>query len=73
MPAPVTIGITPVLANQLASPVFVTELEDYFAQRLKTCEEAEASLTTTGDQHLIPLARYWRRHLQELARALPIV
>ncbi len=66
VPAPLTIGITPVLANQLESPVFVTELEDYFAQRLKTCEESEASLTTTGDQHLIPLARYWRRHLQEL-------
>ncbi len=60
---PLTIGITPILANQLESPVFVTELEAYFAQRVKTCDESEASLSTTGDAHLIPLARYWRSHL----------
>jgi 1,4-alpha-glucan branching enzyme len=34
VPAPVTIGFTPVLANQLASPVFVTEMERFFEQRL---------------------------------------
>lgn len=66
VPAPMTIGITPILANQLESPLFVTELETYFTQRLKTCDEAVASLTSTGDQHLIPLARYWRQHLEGL-------
>jgi 1,4-alpha-glucan branching enzyme len=66
VPAPITLGITPVLANQLESPVFVTELEAYFAQRLSTCEEAEQSLGSTGDQHLMPLARYWRDHLYGL-------
>jgi len=49
VPAPVTLGITPILANQLASPVFVEELEAYFAQRLASCDEAAASLTSTGD------------------------
>jgi 1,4-alpha-glucan branching enzyme len=61
--APLTIGITPILANQLESPVFVTELEAYFTQRLKTCDEAETSLATTGDDHLLPLARHWKSHL----------
>ncbi len=69
VPAPVTLGITPILANQLASPVFVEELEAYFAQRLASCDEAAASLASTGDQHLIPLADFWRERLTRL-RAL---
>ena len=43
-PAPVTIGFTPVLANQLASPAFVREMEAFFEQRLKACAEAPTSL-----------------------------
>jgi 1,4-alpha-glucan branching enzyme len=65
---PLTIGITPVLANQLASPVYRDEQEAYFAQRLKTCAEAAESLSGTGDEHLLPLARYWEQHLLELQR-----
>ena len=42
--APVTIGFTPILANQLEHPTFVTELEAYFDQRLGFCDEAPASL-----------------------------
>lgn len=63
---PLTIGITPILANQLSSPVFRDEQEAYFAQRLKTCAEAEASLASTGDSHLLPLAKYWEQHLRDL-------
>jgi 1,4-alpha-glucan branching enzyme len=66
VPTPLTIGITPILANQLASPVFRDEQEAYFAQRLATCAEAAESLATTGDRHLLPLAGYWERHLLEL-------
>ncbi len=61
--SPLTIGITPVLANQLASPDFVTELEAYFTQRMETCAEAETSLAETGDEHLLPIAHFWRSHL----------
>ena len=66
VPAPITLGITPVLANQLESPVFASELEAYFDQRLATCDEAEASLTATGDAHLIPLAHFWKSQLSGL-------
>jgi 1,4-alpha-glucan branching enzyme len=69
VPAPVTIGITPVLANQLASPVFERELEAFFEQRLAACAEAPASLATTGDQALLPLVDFWRGRLERL-RAL---
>jgi len=64
--APVTIGFTPVLANQLASPVFVRELEAFFSQRLTACDEAPSSLASTGDQALLPLVGYWRSRLTRL-------
>ncbi|MEP6688581.1 MAG: 1,4-alpha-glucan branching protein domain-containing protein [Gemmatimonadales bacterium] len=67
-PAPVTIGFTPVLANQLASPVFVREMEAFFEQRLVACTEAPASLAKTGEQHLLPLVEYWRARLLRLRR-----
>ena len=64
--APVTIGFTPILANQLASDAFRGELELYFEQRLAHCDEAPASLRETGDTHLIPLVDYWRNRLTRL-------
>jgi len=64
--APVTLGITPVLANQLNSPLFVTEMEAFFEQRLEACEEAPASLATTQDEELLPLVDFWRENLLRL-------
>jgi 1,4-alpha-glucan branching enzyme len=66
IPAPVTLGVTPVLANQLASPDFRSELEAFFEQRLEACREAPASLASTGDEHLLPLVTYWTDHLTTL-------
>jgi 1,4-alpha-glucan branching enzyme len=66
IPSPVTIGFTPVLANQLASPLFVAEMEAFFEQRLKACDEAPASLASTGDDHLLPLVGFWRTRLARL-------
>lgn len=64
--APVTIGFTPILANQLEHPTFAKELEDYFEQRLGFCDEAPASLASTGDSHLLPLVDFWRSRLVRL-------
>jgi 1,4-alpha-glucan branching enzyme len=64
--APVTVGITPILANQLASPVFDSELRQFFRQRLGACDEAEAEMRNTHDAHLIPVVGYWRDRLQRL-------
>jgi len=64
-PAPVTIGFTPVLANQLASPVFAREMEAFFAQRLAACDEAPPSVG--------PLVEFWRsrfKRLQALFRTI---
>ncbi|HEX6313752.1 MAG TPA: hypothetical protein VFZ73_02790, partial [Gemmatimonadaceae bacterium] len=64
--APVTIGFTPILANQLEHATFVKELEDYFDQRLASCDAAPASLASTGDSHLLPLVEFWRNRLVRL-------
>ena len=65
VPAPVTIGFTPVLANQLASPVFVDELEAFLAQRLEACDQAAADLIST-DPRLVPLVGFWRDRFTRL-------
>jgi 1,4-alpha-glucan branching enzyme len=64
--APVTIGFTPILANQLEHATFVQELEDYFDQRFGACDEAPGSLESTGDSHLLPLVEFWRSRLVRL-------
>jgi len=62
----VTLGITPVLANQLASEDFRTELGAFFSQRFKALDEAPISLQETGDEHLLPLVDFWRERFQRL-------
>src|SRR5207248_11022955 len=57
-PAPVTIGFTPVLANQVASPTFVKEMEEFLSQRLVACDEAPASFG--------PLVEFWRERFTRL-------
>ena len=64
-PTPLTIGFTPVLANQLASPAFAREMEEFFGQRLAACDEAPASFG--------PLVEFWRarfNRLRELFRRI---
>ncbi|MBA3318901.1 MAG: DUF1957 domain-containing protein [Gemmatimonadales bacterium] len=68
IPAPVTLGVTPVLANQLVSRTFVAEMDAFFAQRLVACDEAPASLAATGEGHLLPLVNFWRERLGRLRR-----
>jgi 1,4-alpha-glucan branching enzyme len=68
VPAPITIGFTPVLANQLVNPTFVAEMEAFFDQRLEACDEAPASLGATGDSHLVPLVGFWRGRLVRLRK-----
>src|SRR5260370_9472922 len=67
-PAPVTIGFTPVLANQLASPAFAQELEAFFDQREAACREAAAALAATGDTALLPLGAFWTVRFCRLRR-----
>jgi 1,4-alpha-glucan branching enzyme len=67
-PTPATIGITPVLANQLASPDLVKELETFFEQRLAASREAPAQLEAEGSGYLIPVAKFWEDRILRLRR-----
>ncbi len=69
IPAPLTLGFTPVLANQLADPGFPALLESYFDHRLQAAAEAPRTLAATGDQQLAGIAVFWARRLTRL-RAL---
>jgi 1,4-alpha-glucan branching enzyme len=66
VPVALTLGITPILAAQLAHPSFREEVDAYFAHRLETVADADESLRKSGDDNLLPLVPWWRRHLQEL-------
>src|SRR3989475_10142857 len=56
-------------ADGVAAPAFAAELEAYFDQRLKACDEAAGTFAGTPDEYLLPLTAYWRDRLESL-RAL---
>ena len=66
IPSPVTLGITPVLANQLAHPSFISEFEAYMERRLEGAAGAPAHLSAAGDSQLVPVAKYWHERLTRL-------
>jgi len=66
--APITLGVTPVLANQLRHPSFLHEMEEFLRERLAHATRAPDDLATTGDHALIPLAGFWRARLERLWR-----
>ncbi len=66
--APITLGITPILANQLAHPAFGRELAAFLTQRLAACDEAEEAFAANGEEHLSPLVGYWRERYRRLRR-----
>lgn len=61
--APVTIGITPVLGNQLAHPSFISEFEAYMERRLQSSGHAPETLHATHDDALVPVAQFWHERL----------
>lgn len=64
--APITLGVTPILAAQLAHPSFREELDAYFAHRLETLHDAPASLREAGDTELLPVVPWWQQHVRGL-------
>ncbi|MCC7051832.1 MAG: DUF1957 domain-containing protein [Gemmatimonadaceae bacterium] len=71
--APVTLGITPILANQLAHPTFPAIFEKWAANKLKCLEEEGARFAARGDDGLSHVCGWtagnMRKYL-ELYRAL---
>ena len=66
VPAPLTLSVSPVLANQLADPFFGSELDAFFAQRMASCSEARRTLPESGDGALLPLVDFWEARFRRL-------
>jgi 1,4-alpha-glucan branching enzyme len=66
--APVTLGVTPVVASQLCDPSFAGELHAFIAQRLEACDAAERELAAVGDDGAITVVRHWRSWYEQRAR-----
>jgi 1,4-alpha-glucan branching enzyme len=66
--SPITLGLTPVLANQLAHPSFVSEFEAYMERRLESAAGALSHLEGGGsaDAALVPVATFWQDRLTRM-------
>ena len=63
---PLTVGVSPVLANQLVDPAFAAEFDAFVLQRLEACRDARRSLPETGDSGLLPLVDFWESRIRRL-------
>ena len=61
-----TINISPVLAEQLASPVFQKEIEFFIETRLRYVEDNRGYFRQTGQDELVALTRYWEEYFQRM-------
>lgn len=58
---PLTLSFSPVLCEQLASPLFQTELQLFLEHRLRACVETGEFFRQGGHDELAALADYWTR------------
>jgi len=61
-----TINISPVLAEQLASPAFQKEIEFFIATRLRYVEDNRAYFRKEGQDALVALTRYWEEYFERM-------
>lgn len=59
-----TISVSPILAEQLAHPVFASEFRAYLEERIRTSAEEEKRFEERGDGKLVSLARHWRQYYE---------
>ncbi|MCP4726815.1 MAG: DUF1957 domain-containing protein, partial [bacterium] len=55
----ITMGITPILAEQLADPVFHEEVSQYLRMKIDAAEEDRNFFTHAGEKHMARLAEDW--------------
>ncbi len=55
----ITMGITPILAEQLADPVFHEEVSSYLQMKIDAAEEDKTFFTSAGETHMARLAGDW--------------
>ncbi len=63
--SPVTIGFTPVLANQLVSPTFQAEMEVYLEER-RTAAQEDAAPGQAAAPHLRQAVEFWGERFEQM-------
>ena len=64
----VTIGFSPVLAEQLADPVFVEEFKKYLKQKKDAAWQDKEQFGKEGKKHLADLADFWHGWYDEVEK-----
>ena len=62
----VTMGLTPVLCEQLAHPDFPEQFLHYLEQRIQTAQENREEFMQAHQPELADLAEMWHRHFDEI-------
>ena len=55
----ITLGLTPVLVEQLRDPSFQDELSDYLRGKVASAQANQEHFRREGNYHMAYLARYW--------------
>jgi 1,4-alpha-glucan branching enzyme len=63
-----TVDITPVLAEQLAHPLFKDEFKDYLQARIESAQEDKSYFKKTDQDHMGGLAQFWGDYFIETLR-----
>jgi len=61
-----TINISPVLAEQLASPEFQKELSFYYENVRRACTESRAYFSGLGDEPIVALTYFWEEFYERM-------
>lgn len=56
-----TIGLTPVLTEQLASPIFKEAFRSYLQDKIEYAKKDQIYFTKIGDNHCLGLAKFWEK------------
>ena len=65
IPFQCNLDLSPILLEQLAHPVFLTEFPRYLHRKIVAAQEDEAFFLQSGEAHYAELARFWNRFFTE--------
>lgn len=68
-PTGFTLGISPILAEQLSNPTFHEEFEEYLQEKVKAAEADVSEYEYWQSEHMIALARHWKEVYSALAES----
>ncbi len=67
--APLTLGLTPTLLEQLSHPRFKSAFPTWLEERRQRAERDQAEFAGWGDEHLETMALHWQERMASLAQS----